>query len=908
MDFSAAATFAPGDLKIMKDEGAEVNTTNLPVDEGQGYSLLLTATEMQAARIAIYIVDQDATKVWLDRAIHIDTYGHASGQHAFDLDTASQIIASVTGSVGSVAGNVDGNVTGSIGSLAAAAKADVNAEVDAALDTAVPGTPTANSINERVKTIDDNYTAARAGNLDNLDAAMTSRLAPTVAGRTLDVTATGEAGIDLANTAGSLAKGTEITGFNDLSAAQVNTEVDTAIADANLNDLVQITGSVSDTTPAAGNFDGDAGLSATDNFYVGQVLIFTAGAMAGLGRRISGYTGATKNIVLENAFPAAPANGDAFSIVAIEVQSAAGGGATDWSAAEKENIRDALGVTGVKTAATGGQLQGVKTQTDGLNFIGTDVKATLDSEQVNLVADQSAATIGTVNALGAAAKADVNAEVDAALDTAVPGTPTANSINERVKTIDDNYTAARAGNLDNLDAAMTSRLAPTVAGRTLDVTATGEAGIDLANTAGSLAKGTEITGFNDLSAAQVNTEVDTAIADANLNDLVQITGSVSDTTPAAGNFDGDAGLSATDNFYVGQVLIFTAGAMAGLGRRISGYTGATKNIVLENAFPAAPANGDAFSIVAIEVQSAAGGGATDWSAAEKENIRDALGVTGVKTAATGGQLQGVKTQTDGLNFIGTDVKATLDSEQVNLVADQSAATIGTVNRSADTVHRGTAVGGGTSSISLDAGASVTDAIYNGCRIAILSGTGAGQSRLIITYNGTTKVASVQPVWTTQPSTDSVFTILAGGRIPGIEGTKNQLDDLADGDATLANQTNIEADTQDIQSRLPTALVAGRMKSDTEAISASVAAADQLELSVLTIATGSAIAGTLSTTQMTTDLTEATDDHYKGRTLIWTSGALNKQATDITAFSGANKMLTFTAVTDVPLAGDTFVIV
>lgn len=56
-----------------------------------------------------------------------------------------------------------------------------------------------------------------------------SALMPTTAARTLDVTATGEAGIDLDNTVGTLAKTTDITGFNDLSAAQVNAEVDAAL-------------------------------------------------------------------------------------------------------------------------------------------------------------------------------------------------------------------------------------------------------------------------------------------------------------------------------------------------------------------------------------------------------------------------------------------------------------------------------------------------------------------------------------------------------------------------------------------------------------------------------------------------------------------------------------------------------
>jgi len=85
-----AASFAAGDLVIMKDEGAETNTSNLPTDEGTGYSLVLTATEMQAARSTVYIVDQTATKVWRDAFLITESYGNASAQHAFDLDTATQ--------------------------------------------------------------------------------------------------------------------------------------------------------------------------------------------------------------------------------------------------------------------------------------------------------------------------------------------------------------------------------------------------------------------------------------------------------------------------------------------------------------------------------------------------------------------------------------------------------------------------------------------------------------------------------------------------------------------------------------------------------------------------------------------------------------------------------------------------
>lgn len=82
VDFKIDAVHASGDTKIMKDEGVEANTTNGFTDEGQGYSIIITATEMEHARGRVYIVDQ-STKAWLDTGIIIETYGHASAQHPY---------------------------------------------------------------------------------------------------------------------------------------------------------------------------------------------------------------------------------------------------------------------------------------------------------------------------------------------------------------------------------------------------------------------------------------------------------------------------------------------------------------------------------------------------------------------------------------------------------------------------------------------------------------------------------------------------------------------------------------------------------------------------------------------------------------------------------------------------------
>ena len=71
----------------------------------------------------------------------------------------------------------------------------------------------------------------------------------------------------------------------------------------------------------------------------------------------------------------------------------------------------------------------------------------------------------------------------------------------------------------------------------------------------------------------------------------------------------------------------------------------------------------------------------------------------------------------------------------------------------------------------------------------------------------------------------------------------------------------------------------------------------------------AATGTPTTTTMADSaLTEATDDHYIGRTIIWTSGALQDQATDITDYNGTTKTFTFTEVTEAPAATDTYIII
>lgn len=78
---------------------------------------------------------------------------------------------------------------------------------------------------------------------------------------------------------------------------------------------------------------------------------------------------------------------------------------------------------------------------------------------------------------------------------------------------------------------------------------------------------------------------------------------------------------------------------------------------------------------------------------------------------------------------------------------------------ANIVRTATAQAGSASSITLDASASATDSLYKDEVVIITSGTGVGQSRIISSYVGATKVASVTPNWITAPDATSVFMVL-----------------------------------------------------------------------------------------------------------------------------------------------------
>jgi len=109
-------------------------------------------------------------------------------------------------------------------------------------------------------------------------------------------------------------------------------------------------------------------------------------------------------------------------------------------------------------------------------------------------------------------------------------------------------------------------------------------------------------------------------------------------------------------------------------------------------------------------------------------------------------------------------------------------------------------------------------------------------------------------------------------------------------------------------QLKAVISGGRVLSDVKAVDGQTAEATTLQKSLSVVYRGSVTGAATTTTLIDSGLTQADADFWKGRIVIFTSGALKFQATDILSFAPASDQLTFTAVTQSPSGGDTYVIV
>jgi hypothetical protein len=109
------------------------------------------------------------------------------------------------------------------------------------------------------------------------------------------------------------------------------------------------------------------------------------------------------------------------------------------------------------------------------------------------------------------------------------------------------------------------------------------------------------------------------------------------------------------------------------------------------------------------------------------------------------------------------------------------------------LEAGTASAGSASAITLESTASSISDTYKNNFIMITAGTGLGQCRLISAYNGTTKVASILPNWTTNPAAGSVYQVLPAARVD-VGGWAGALATLSAGNLPDVNVAEISDDS------------------------------------------------------------------------------------------------------------------
>ncbi len=143
-----------------------------------------------------------------------------------------------------------------------------------------------------------------------------------------------------------------------------------------------------------------------------------------------------------------------------------------------------------------------------------------------------------------------------------------------------------------------------------------------------------------------------------------------------------------------------------------------------------------------------------------EVVSDNAGDTTQSVTVYGRNAAGEKIN-ETINLNGTTpVSGSLSFERLMKVT-KSATTTGNVTvMSTTNDHTGTAQAGGADEVTLASGASGTDNAYQFKVIRLTNGTGAGQIREIVEYNGTTKKAYVRD-WGTNPDATTQYEIADG---------------------------------------------------------------------------------------------------------------------------------------------------
>jgi hypothetical protein len=114
-----------------------------------------------------------------------------------------------------------------------------------------------------------------------------------------------------------------------------------------------------------------------------------------------------------------------------------------------------------------------------------------------------------------------------------------------------------------------------------------------------------------------------------------------------------------------------------------------------------------------------------------------------------------------LQYDGTNRRAIVDRNWKTIPDDTSQYVI-YADSGREHVNEGLAQGGTSNTITLNTLASSDNNAYNGQRVFIRSGTGEDQARRVTAYNGTTKIATVEPAFAVIPDDTSAYVMLPTG--------------------------------------------------------------------------------------------------------------------------------------------------
>lgn len=222
--------------------------------------------------------------------------------------------------------------------------------------------------------------------------------------------------------------------------------------------------------------------------------------------------------------------------------------------------------------------------------------------------------------------------------------------------------------------------------------------------------------------------------------------------------------SSVNDYYVGWLVKIEGGPGASQQGLITAYNGSTKTATVDVTFSPVPTSASRYRLETNTI--GLNMGSTGYSFVSNMAIN---GYTECVYATNNGYYntwQDVKTsgficfwlQSDGGGNSLINCEAEFYYQGIRVDQGDFVMTGGIVESLVFDTTDGTAQAGGSSTITLAASASSVDQKWTGYQILIEGGTGAGQSRTISNYNGTTKVATVSTAWSTVPDNTSTYHI------------------------------------------------------------------------------------------------------------------------------------------------------